>query len=257
VFPARRRGREKRMNAPLTLAPRSSLGSKFLMALTGLGLTVFVIAHMLGNLQVFLGREALNSYAENLKHMSALLWMARAGLLTIFVLHIVYGVKLYLANRAARPVLYHFKKYREATLASRTMLWTGLVTLAFVLFHLAHYTFGAVQTAPVRDAQGNVVYKSYLELEDPHDPKRQDVYGMTVYGFRHPLVSLLYIVAMALLAFHLSHGFQSLFQSLGLNHPRWMPLLQGASLVVAVVIFVGNTSMPLAVLFRIIGKDVL
>jgi succinate dehydrogenase / fumarate reductase cytochrome b subunit len=242
------------MNAPLTLGPRSSLGSKFLMALTGLGLTVFVIAHLLGNLQIYLGREALNSYAENLKHMSALLWLARAGLLTIFVLHIVYGVKLYLANRAARPVLYVFKQYREATWASRTMLRTGLVILAFVLFHLAHYTFGIVQKAPVKDTEGNVVYESFFDLKDSKD--RQDVYGMTIYGFRNPLISLLYIAAMAFLASHLSHGFQGLFQSLGLNHSRWQPLLRGASLVVAVVVFVGNCSMPLAVLFRIVGRDV-
>ncbi len=244
------------MNAPLTLAPRSSLGGKFLMALTGLGLTLFVIAHMLGNFQVFLGRDALNSYAAALKHMPGLLWTARAGLLVIFVLHIVYGVKLWAANRAARPVLYHFKKYREASLASRTMLWTGLVILAFVIFHLAHYTFGIVGRAQVTDPQTRqVTTVSYLDLKDPTDPKRQDVYGMTVHGFRNPVISLLYVVAMALLAFHLSHGFQSLFQSLGLNHPRWAPLLKGASLVVALIVFVGNSSMPLAVLFRLVGGN--
>jgi succinate dehydrogenase / fumarate reductase cytochrome b subunit len=252
------------MNAPLTLAPRSSLGRKFLMALTGLGLTLFVIAHMIGNLQVFLGRDALNSYAAALKHMPGLLWTARIGLLAIFLAHVAYGINLALANRAARPVMYHFKKYREATLASRTMIWTGLVILAFVLFHLAHYTFGFIQQAPVRDArgeairnaQGDVVHQRFVDMIDPADPKRQDVYGMTIYGFRNPVISLLYIASMALLAFHLSHGVQSLFQSLGLNHPRWAPLLKGASLVVAVVIFVGNSSMPLAVLLRLIGKDV-
>jgi succinate dehydrogenase / fumarate reductase cytochrome b subunit len=251
------------MNAPLTLTPRSSLGSKFLMAVTGLGLTVFVIAHMLGNVQVFAGRDAVNSYAAALKHAPGLLWPARVGLLTIFVLHVGYGAKLWLANRAARPVPYHFKRYREASLASRTMLWTGLVTLAFVLFHLAHYTFGLVQQAPIRDAsgqevkdsQGNVVYRSFLDMPDPQDPKRQDVYGMTIHGFRNPLISLFYVVAMALLAFHLSHGFQSLFQSLGLNHSRWQPLLRGASLVLAVVVFVGNSSMPLAILFRLVGGN--
>jgi succinate dehydrogenase / fumarate reductase cytochrome b subunit len=249
------------MNAPLTLAPRSSLGSKYLMALTGLGLTLFVIAHMLGNLQVFAGRDALNAYAENLRHMPSLLWAARLGLLAIFILHIVYGVKLYLANRDARPTPYVFKRFREATLASRTMIWTGLVILAFVLFHLAHYTFGVVESAPVRDPKTGAPTTNYLALQQKYgpesDPKyRADVYDMTIYGFRNPVVSLTYVVAMALLAFHLSHGFQSLFQSLGLNHPRWMPLLKGASLVVAVVVFVGNSSMPLAVLFGLIGGDV-
>src|SRR4051794_22955462 len=172
------------MNAPLTLAPRSSLGRKFLMALTGLGLTGFVIAHLLGNLQVFLGREALNSYAAGLKHLGGLLWIARGGLLAIFVLHVAYGVNLWLANRAARPVLYHFKQYREATLASRTMIWTGLVILVFVLFHLAHYTFFLVSPdfSELHDAQG-----------------RHDVYAMTILGFRNPFISLLYVVAMALL----------------------------------------------------------
>lgn len=248
------------MNAPLTLAPRSSLGRKFLMALTGLGLTLFVIAHMLGNLQVFAGRDALNSYAAALKHMPGLLWTARIGLLVIFVLHIAYGINLALANREARPVMYHFKRFREATLASRTMIWTGLVILAFVLFHLAHYTFGIVQKVPVIDADGKVVgYESPLKLEDVknvQDPKRHDVYAMTIYGFREWWISLLYVVGMALLAFHLSHGVQSLFQSLGLNHPRYFPFLKGLSLVAAVVIFVGNSSMPLAVLFRLIGNEV-
>jgi len=228
------------MNAPLTLAPRSSLASKFLMGLTGLGLTGFVFAHMLGNFQVFSGPEPLNSYAAALKHMAGLLWTARIGLLAIFVLHIAYGVKLWAANRAARPVLYHFKKYREASLASRTMLWTGLVILAFVLFHLAHYTFFWVNPG-------------FADLRD--DAGRHDVYRMTIYGFRNPLVSLFYIAALALLAFHLSHGFQSLFQSLGLNHPHWEGLLRGASLVVAWIVFLGNSSMPLAVFLRLVGGD--
>ncbi len=250
------------MNAPLTLAPRSSLGSKYLMALTGLGLTGFVIVHMVGNLQVFAGPEALNAYAQNLKNLPVLLWSARLGLLAIFVAHIVYGVRLSLANRAARPVPYAYKTYREATLASRTMLPTGLLVLAFVVFHLLHYTFGLVTQAPVRNTTtGEITYTEYLTLEentskDPKDPKyRHDVYAMTIYGFRNPAVSVAYVVAMALLAFHLSHGFQSLFQSLGLNHPRWMPLLKKTSFAVAILVFVGNAIMPLAVLFRLVGGN--
>jgi succinate dehydrogenase / fumarate reductase cytochrome b subunit len=243
------------------LVPRSSLGSKYLMALTGLGLTAFVIAHMLGNLQLFEGREALNSYAQKLKEMPIILWTARLGLLAIFVLHIVYGVRLWLANRAARPVPYHYKTYREASLASRTMLVTGLVILAFVVFHLLHYTFGLVARAPVKEADNQVTYTNYLKLEEnagtAQDPKyRHDVYEMTVYGFRNPLISLVYVLAMAFLCFHISHGFQSLFQSLGLNHPRWMPRLKAASLALAGLLFVGNSSMPLAVLLGLVGGDV-
>lgn len=249
------------MNAPLTLVPRSSLGNKYLMAVTGLGLTGFVLVHMLGNLQVFLGPEALNAYAQALKHNPVLLWGARLGLLAVFTLHIVLGVRLALSNRAARPVPYAMKRYAEASVASRTMLLTGLATLAFVVFHLAHYTLGVVETAPVRSTPGGApVATGYLDLKenpDPKDPKyRHDVYRMTVYGFRNPAVSASYVIAMALLAVHLSHGFQSLWQSLGLNHPVWAPLLKRASFWLAVAVFVGNSSMPLAVLLGLVGKDV-
>jgi succinate dehydrogenase / fumarate reductase cytochrome b subunit len=248
------------MNRPLDLVPKSSLGSKYLMAVTGLGLVGFVIVHMLGNLQLFLGREALNSYAQALKHNPEILWAARAGLLTIFVLHIIYAIGLTLRNRAARPIPYAFtKQYREATFASRTMIITGLVLLFFVIFHLAHYTVGAFGTVQQTDPQTGEVKDVPLtelkEIKDPKDP-RHDVYAMTVYGFRNPFVSASYILAMGFLALHLSHGFQSSFQSLGLNHPRWMPLLKKASLALALIVFVGNCSMPLAVLLRLVGKDV-
>jgi succinate dehydrogenase / fumarate reductase cytochrome b subunit len=243
------------MNRPLSLVPRSSLGSKYLMAVTGLGLTAFVIVHMVGNLQLFLGREALNAYAKALKDMPAVLWLFRLGLLAFVLLHIVYGVRLWLANRAARPVPYHHKTYREATLASRTMLVTGLVLLAFIVFHLAHYTLGLVGTAHVTDPDTAALKSiNYLELRDPQD--RHDVYAMTIYGFRNPFFSLAYVVAMGFLAFHLWHGFQSAFQSLGLSHPRWAPLLRKASLALAVILFIGNSSMPLAVLIGLVGKDV-
>jgi succinate dehydrogenase / fumarate reductase cytochrome b subunit len=265
IGPTRRRERhgsrrEKRMNRPLDLVPKTSLGSKYVMAVTGLGLVGFVIVHMLGNLQLFLGRDALNSYAQALKHNPEILWGARAGLLTIFVLHIIYGVWLTLRNRAARPIPYAFtKQYREATFASRTMIITGLVLLAFVIFHLAHYTVGVIGTVQQTDlVTGEVKEVPLTDLKDLKDPKdpRHDVYNMTVYGFRNPFVSVSYILAMAFLALHLSHGFQSCFQSLGLNHPRWMPLLKKTSLALALIIFIGNISMPLAVLFRLVGKDV-
>ncbi len=251
------------MNRPLDLVPKTSLGSKYVMAVTGLGLVAFVIVHMLGNLQLYLGREALNSYAQFLKHNPEVLWGARGGLLTIFVLHIIYGIWLTLRNRAARPIPYAFsKQYREATFASRTMIYSGLVLLAFVIFHLAHYTVGVIGTG----SQYNPVTQKYEErgltqleeFKDPKDPKdsRHDVYNMTVYGFRNLFISATYILAMGFLALHLSHGFQSSFQSLGLNHPRWMPLLKIASLALALIVFIGNSSMPVAVLLGLVGKDV-
>jgi succinate dehydrogenase / fumarate reductase cytochrome b subunit len=230
------------MNRPLDLVPKSSLGSKYVMAVTGLGLVGFVIVHMLGNLQLFLGPDALNAYAKSLKSIPELLWAARLGLLAIFVLHIVYSIRLTLHNRGARPIPYAFtKQYREATFASRTMIYTGLVLLAFVIFHLAHFTFFLIDP-------------SYMNLVD--EQGRHDVYRMTIYGFRNPVVTASYVLAMFFLALHLSHGFQSAFQSLGLNHPRWMSLLKKTSLAIAVIVFTGNISMPLFVLFRLVGKDV-
>ncbi len=233
------------MNQPLTLVPRSSLGSKFLMAVTGLGLTGFVVVHMLGNLQIFLGREHLNAYAKALQGNAALLWTARLVLLAIFLAHIIYGIRLWLANRAARPVPYYSRRYREASVASRTMLLTGLVILAFVVFHVLHFTVGVIDRGP----KG-----SYLELQDPKG--QHDVYAMVVYGFRNPLVSMVYVVAMALLCLHISHGFGSLWQSIGWNDRRWASWLKRASQTLALVLFVGNSSMPLAVLFGLIGRNV-
>jgi len=218
----------------LLAALRSSLGRKMIVALTGLGLVGFVLAHLAGNLQVFAGREALNAYAQGLKDLGPLLWVARIGLLGIFVLHVVLALQLARENRAARPSRYVHGGVQQATPGARSMVLTGVTILFFVAYHLAHFTFGAVHAEHYgvgADALG-----------------RHDVYGMVVAGFSNPLVSILYIVSMGLLALHLSHGVQSVFQTLGLNGPRFQPLIKCAGLGLAVLVFVGNISMPLAIL---------
>jgi succinate dehydrogenase / fumarate reductase cytochrome b subunit len=220
--------------------PLASISAKAVMAVTGIGLTIFVIGHMVGNLQLFLGPEALNGYAAKLKGMSEVLWAVRLGLLAFFLAHIYLGVRLSLDNARARPVPYAFKDYRKATLASRTMLYSGLVLLAFVIFHLAHYTFGWL-------------YPEYLTFHDPKDPTRHDVYRMTVEGFRVWWVSLAYIVSMLLLGLHLSHGVSGMFQSLGWTSPRYLPWINRAASVVAIALMAGNIAMPLAVLLRIVN----
>jgi succinate dehydrogenase / fumarate reductase cytochrome b subunit len=212
------------------------------MALTGLGLIGFVIVHMLGNLQVFAGREILNSYAHRLRDLGVYLWLARLVLLTLAAGHVLYGIRLWLANRTARPLPYSYRTFRKASLASRTMIWTGAAILVFLIFHLLHYTF-------------LVIDPGYLKMKDPSDSKYLDVYGMVIQGFRNPAFSLGYVLAMGFLAFHISHGFQSLFQSLGLNHPRWSRLLNWSSGVLAFILFVGNSIMPLAIMFRFVGGD--
>ena len=218
---------------------QSSIGKKYVMAITGLGLFGFVIIHMLGNLQIYLGPEHLNAYARALKGTPALLWGARTGLLLITVLHITAALQLAAANKRARPIGYDKAKPVASSFAQRTILISGLIILAFILFHLAHFTLGLV------DPQ-------YMNLKDPLDPSRQDVYRMMITGFSNPIVSIFYIVAMGLLLLHLSHGVSSLFQSLGLRSKKtfvWMDkLAKGAALV----LFLGNASIPLSILAGII-----
>jgi succinate dehydrogenase / fumarate reductase cytochrome b subunit len=214
---------------------RSSLGKKYVMAVTGLGLWVFVIVHMLGNLQIYLGPERLNAYGHALKSTPALLWGARLGLLTIAVLHVVAGVQLANANRRARPTGYGDKKVVASSFAQRTMIVSGLILLAFIIFHLAHFTLGLVNP-------------QYLELKDPLDLSRHDVYRMMINGFSNPLVSGFYIVSMGLLLLHLSHGVSSAFQSLGLRSKKTFGFFDKLAKGAALALFLGNSSIPLAIL---------
>jgi succinate dehydrogenase / fumarate reductase cytochrome b subunit len=230
----------------------TTVGSKYVVALTGLALTAFVIVHMSGNLLIFRGREALNSYALFLKERGALLWGARLGLLAVFVLHIWLAVRLTLRNRAARPTRYAYEDTVQATIASRTMIWSGLVILAFVIFHLLQYTFGLVAATTPNGT-------NFLALTDnPGDPARghHDVYAMTVYGFRNVWVSIAYIVAQLFLGLHLSHGVASTFQSMGWSAPRWWRLIRCVGLTIAFAVVIGNIAMPLAVMTGMIGRDV-
>jgi succinate dehydrogenase / fumarate reductase cytochrome b subunit len=235
----------------------SSVGGKHLVAITGLALLGFTFVHLLGNLQIYAGlsgpeagQDTINAYAKFLKDMGPSLWLARAGLLAIFVLHITLALRLNLKSRAARPVRYHYFDTLKATWASRHMVSTGIVVGLFVLFHLAHYTFAVVTPAEVKDAHGNVYSINFLDLRDAAG--RHDVYSMAVYGFRNPLVSGVYVACMVALLLHLSHGAGSTFQSLGLNGGRWRAITNGLGLVGAYGIALGNISMPLAVLFGLI-----
>lgn len=219
---------------------QSSLGRKYVMAITGLLLVGFVIIHMAGNLLVFAGREPLNAYAAALKHNPGLLWTARLGLLVVFVIHLVLGLRLAFQNREARGVAYVYEDTVEANWASRHMLLTGLVLLAFIVYHLAHFTFG------------------WIGPHAPVDPARHDVdvYGMVIAGFRNPAITLSYVLAMVFLWLHLWHGAYSWLQSLGINHPRYNKFLRALGPVISTIVLVGNCSIPLAIYFGAIGRDV-
>jgi succinate dehydrogenase / fumarate reductase cytochrome b subunit len=176
----------------------SSIGAKTLMALTGLGLVGFVIAHMLGNLQVFAGPEKLNAYAKTLQDLGPGLWVARLGLLALFGLHVATAFRLVQANKAARPTPYVKKVDACTTYAARTMWVSGLIVLAFVLYHLAHFT--------VRVTGEGFDGPDYLLEGGGHD-----VYAMVVDGFSVWWVAAIYIVANILLGLHISHGASSAF----------------------------------------------
>lgn len=215
----------------------TSIGKKYIMALTGLGLFLFVIVHMLGNLQIFLGQDAINSYGEYLKSKPALLWTARIGLLLLVVLHIVTAIKLALQNRAARPVGYVDNKVVGASFATQSILFSGIIILAFIIYHLSHFTIGL--TNP-----------EYLKLKDVFG--RHDVYRMMIEGFSNLGISIFYIVSMGLLCLHLTHGVSSLFQSLGLRRKAYFRAIDTFAKVSALVIFLGNCFIPIAVMTKLV-----
>jgi succinate dehydrogenase / fumarate reductase cytochrome b subunit len=228
----------------------SSVGAKVLVALTGLGLTGFVVFHMIGNLKVFQGRDAVNAYAAFLKHeLGLLLWLARGGLLAIFVLHVGLAVRLKLRAAAARPVAYHYRRDVRATRASRSMIWTGVVVGLFTLFHLAHYTLGWVKQAEVSPG----VYRNYLDLTD--DRGRHDVYAMVVAGFSEPWLAALYVVAQAALFVHLLHGVQSTFQTLGLKSRRSGRAIWWLGFAVALTVLAGNLAIVVGVWAGLVAKN--
>lgn len=213
----------------------TSIGSKTVMAVTGILLFGFVLVHMLGNLQIYAGQEKLNAYAKALEDLGPLLWVARIGLIGIFALHLAAAWSVVRVNRAARPDPYLTARPQVTSYAARTMVMSGLVVATFVAYHLAHLTFGALTPDhyALVDAKG-----------------RHDVYSMVILGFRIPAIAITYVVAQGILAMHLSHGLSSAFQTLGVTHPRLSFLRHGFGKAVAAVVFLGNASMPLAALFH-------
>jgi succinate dehydrogenase / fumarate reductase, cytochrome b subunit len=217
---------------------KSSVGKKFIMAITGMALFIFVTLHMLGNLQVFLGPESINRYGAFLQGNVELLWPARIVLLVLVLLHIWSAVKLSAENKAARPVAYANYNPTAASYASRTMLMSGLIILAFIIYHLLHFT---VQVPAV-----NFSNRNFAELHDAQN--RHDVFAMLIFGFRSPLVAGFYILAMFLLFLHLSHGVQAMFSSLGWKSGYYAPLIARFAVVASWIIFLGYIIIPISVL---------
>lgn len=218
---------------------QSTVGRKLVMAVTGAALVGFVLVHLAGNLAAFAGQDAMNSYAVGLRKLGPLLWIARIGLLVFVINHIMLGIQLTARNKGARKRDYAERRWLATSTASRLMAVGGVVLLLFILFHLAHYTFGWVQ--------GGTFAGNNL---DPQG--RPDVYGMLVAGFSNAGIAIAYVVAMGFLGMHLAHGASSMLQTLGLNHPKYNGLFRKLGPALGVLLALGFASLPLGVLFGII-----
>ena len=206
------------------------------MAVTGLLLYLFVIAHLLGNLQIFAGPDKLNGYALMLKNLGPMLWFARIGLAAIFVLHVVTAIRLTRANRAARPVGYAASAsgMKKTSFAARTAILSGALLLAFVVLHLQTFKYGTVYTTTVDGVE------------------MRDIYSLVIEKFQEPGYVAWYLLSLAILGMHLAHGVKASFQSLGLfasNHP----LLARIGLGFAILVAGGFITQPLAVFFFGLG----
>ena len=209
---------------------QSLIGRKALVASTGAILFAYVLAHLIGNLQIFLGPERINAYARLLHSAPAFLWVARSVLLAAVGLHAVSTVQLWWLNRSARPVPYQKPTTMQATWGARTMIVSGPLIGAFIVYHILHFTVGSV-------------HPDFEEL---------NVYHNVITGFRDPLAAGAYILAMLFIGLHLNHGLWSMFQSLGISHPRYTPLLKRFAAVFSFLIAGGNIFIPVAVLTGIL-----
>ncbi|MFZ9381043.1 MAG: succinate dehydrogenase cytochrome b subunit [Ilumatobacteraceae bacterium] len=221
----------------------TAVGKKYVMAISGLAMIGFVVFHMIGNLKMYFGQADLDHYAEFLKELlypiapkGVVLWILRGGLIAMLVLHLHAAWSLTRLNRHARAVKYQGPRdYQVANFASRTMRWTGIIVLAYLVWHLLDLTFGTVNAI---GTDGEFV--------------RGEVYNNVVRSLDRPVVAAFYVVANILLGIHLFHGAWSFFQSLGWNNPRFNAWRRGFAVGIATVVVVGNVSFPVAVLAGIV-----
>ncbi|MEI6072871.1 MAG: succinate dehydrogenase cytochrome b subunit [Verrucomicrobiae bacterium] len=222
----------------------SSIGKKTVVALTGIVLVAFVTGHLLGNFTLYLGQDWLNMYAEHLQSLGPILWLIRLFMLATVGTHVLFIMMLWMENQAARPKKYLASDPVGTTVFARTMRLSGLIVLAFLIFHLAHFT-------------AQVVNPSFKTMEAPLDGRQvHDVYSMVVVGFRSAPVSILYIAGLTLLTMHLTHGVGSLFQTLGITNRRIRPLLTGVTHAYAWLLYLGYISIPISILVFGLGKGI-
>jgi succinate dehydrogenase / fumarate reductase cytochrome b subunit len=242
---------------------QSTIGRKILMALTGLVLVLFVMGHMLGNLQIFLGPDVINAYAYKLHHLlpSSALWGIRLFLLGTIAIHIWAAVTLTLDNRRARPQSYLEDRVVQASYSSRTMRMSGIILLAFIIFHIAHFTVRNVpgmeyeEPSVLNKTEVPLVKDGEAVMKNGHEITTFNVNDMMVLGFQNGWVSAFYIIATGLLCMHLTHGFSSMFQSVGLRNGLWRKRLDRAALAYGWIVFLGFAIIPIAVMAGLLNED--
>lgn len=220
---------------------RSQVTAKFGMAVTGLLLVVFLIAHLSGNLLLFAGQDAFNDYAYYLKKNAPFLWAMRSGLLAVFVAHLWLAWRVKTSHRTARPVAYAYNNTVQASVASRTMILSGLVILAYVVFHLAHFTLGWITPETF-----------HLTEKLPDGTERHDAYGMTVAGFSSIPLVLIYWAGMVVVGMHLSHALKSMLQTFGLRRSDWAPRIEFVVTLLGWLLVVAFSIIPAGVLLGIV-----
>jgi len=213
---------------------QSSVGRKIIMAVTGIVLVSFVCVHLLGNSSVFVGADAINAYAQKLHSLGPFVWVFRLVMLAAFAIHIVFGIQLTLENKAATPEANVQVKRLKTGFGAETMIVSGLVMLAFVIYHLLHFTVRVTNPEIYVPLGGHGMV---------------DVYVMVVNGFKSVLPVIIYLAAMGFLFLHVSHGFQSLFQTLGLSNDKSLPVMGMVSKLVGFVLLLGYIAIPLSIVF--------
>src|SRR5512145_1861161 len=208
-----------------------SIGRKVVMAITGLLMVLFVIGHLLGNLTIFAGLNGLNAYAAKLHELAPVVWGTRIVMGAAVLLHLFLSIQITLENSAAKPDKYAVQRHLRATASSKTMIWTGALMGAFILYHLLHFTF--------RVTPNLALGFDYMN--------RFDVFTMVVRAFGSAITAFVYVAAMVALFMHLRHGIQSTFQTLGLSNALLLPKWGVVGATLAVVFLVGFASIPVVI----------
>lgn len=220
---------------------QDTVGRKIIMAITGLALSSYVVMHLLGNMSFFRGPDGINAYAKMLQSLGPLLWVVRLIMAAALGLHMVFGIQLTLENRRSRKYKYAVSNHQSATVASKNMIWTGLLIALYLGYHLLHFTVQII--SPEFSASSNLDAAG-----------RPDVFNMVVHNFRNAVISGVYVAAMAAVGLHLSHGLQSMVQTLGLNNGRTLPAMVKIGTAAALLLFLGYAIIPAGIISRLAGR---